>query len=348
MEGGGEYNRNSSVQAAGMSQAIPLFQHSAERVLLAPAPEPVVIADYGSSEGRNSLASITAAIRALRSRAGPGRAISVVHTDLPNNDFAALFRTLSDSPDSYVRGGAIFPSAIGQSFYEQILPSNSVTLGWSSWAVQWLSRTPAPIPDHVYPDATTDAVTRTAYDNQAADDWRTFLTHRDRELRDGGRLVVMTMASIDDGDFGLRPLMRAMIDVLTGLVKEGFISDDERRLMAIPIVGRRKVDFLAPFAERGQFAKLAVEYAELFVNEDHFWGEFERDHDASNFGARWAAFSRASVSPTLALGLKSRQKERVVEFYNRLEAGITIRLAEAPEPMRVPLVCIVMTKGSVS
>ena len=74
----------------------------------------------------------------------------MVHTDLPENDFTVLFQTLTASPKCYLRNNpAVFASAVGKSFYEQILPSNSLTLGWSSWAVQWLSRTPAVIPDHV-------------------------------------------------------------------------------------------------------------------------------------------------------------------------------------------------------
>jgi hypothetical protein len=34
------------------------------------------------------------------------------------------------------RDAAAFPSAVGRSFYQQILPSGSVTLDWSSWVVQ--------------------------------------------------------------------------------------------------------------------------------------------------------------------------------------------------------------------
>ena len=56
MEGGGGYNRRSSVQAAGLALAVPLFEQAARTVSLANAPEAIVIADYGSSEGHNSLA----------------------------------------------------------------------------------------------------------------------------------------------------------------------------------------------------------------------------------------------------------------------------------------------------
>ena len=94
MEGHGAYNRSSRVQAAGLAAAIPLLRQAAETVPLAPAPEPIVIADYGCSEGHNSLIPMREAIAALRQRAGTSRTISVVHTDLPSNDFSALFEAL--------------------------------------------------------------------------------------------------------------------------------------------------------------------------------------------------------------------------------------------------------------
>lgn len=95
MEGHGVYNRSSRVQAAGLAPAIPLLECAAQTVLLSEtADDPLVIADYGSSEGKNSLAPMTVAIRAIRERAGVERAISIVHTDLPGNDF---MRVVSDA-----------------------------------------------------------------------------------------------------------------------------------------------------------------------------------------------------------------------------------------------------------
>jgi hypothetical protein len=130
MEGRGVYNRSSRIQAAGLSPAVPLLERAAKVVSLSNAPEAIVIADYGSSEGRNSLSPMTVAIGAIRERVGPNRSISVVHTDLPGNDFSSLFETLDVDPDSYLRDDpAVFASAVGRSYYQQILPSDSVTLG---------------------------------------------------------------------------------------------------------------------------------------------------------------------------------------------------------------------------
>lgn len=48
----------------------------------------------------------------LRERTGPERAISVVHTDVPENDFTGLFATLATDPDSYAAfsHASVFPT----------------------------------------------------------------------------------------------------------------------------------------------------------------------------------------------------------------------------------------------
>jgi hypothetical protein len=322
------------------------LEQAARLVTVAAAPEAIVIADYGSSEGRNSLVPMALAIRILRDRVGPERGISVVHTDLPGNDFSSLFETLDTDTESYLYvDSATFASAVGRSFYRQILPSDSVTLGWSSWAVQWLSRTPEPIPDHLQVAYSRDPVARAAYSRQAAEDWRTFLAHRGRELRPAGRLVVLTMALSDDGDFGYRPVLGAMYEALLGLVEEGYVSLEEARRMAIPTVGRSHAELIAPFTETGCFADLSIERADVFFGEDVIWKEFERDHDADVFGARWAAFSRASVFHTLARGLSGgRDDPRAAAFIEKLEVGMAARLAAAPEPTKIPLARIALVK----
>jgi SAM dependent carboxyl methyltransferase len=102
MEGQGAYNRHAAQQAAGGAWALPLLEQAAQQVLLPPPDIPAVIVDYGSSQGKNSLRPIQAAITVLRQRLGDQLPISVVHTDLPGNDFSSLFHTLEDDQDSYL------------------------------------------------------------------------------------------------------------------------------------------------------------------------------------------------------------------------------------------------------
>jgi hypothetical protein len=338
MEGHGAYNRDSAVQAGGLAPALQMFREAAEHVALAPGTEPVVIADYGASEGRNSLAPIRAAVEVLRRRIGAARAISVVHTDLPDNDFGALFRVTATDPGSYMQGtGEVFPFVVGRSFYGQILPAGSVTLGWTSWAVQWLSRVPGPIPDQLQVAFSRDPAARAAYAAQAAADWRCFLASRAAELRPGGRLVVLTMALDDGGDFGYRPCLVAMWETLRELVAAGVVRGDEAGRMAIPTVGRSLADLLAPFGG-GRFEGLAVEQADVFFGEDRIWEDFRADRDGAAFGRRWSDFCRASVFPTLAAAIGGPDAEaRRAAFFARMADGLAARLAAAPERMKLPL-----------
>src|SRR3546814_8004128 len=100
MQGGGFYNRNSTLQAANLTSALPLLEDAA-RSIAVDGDRPLVIVDYGCSQGRNSMAPMRAAIEALRVRTGEDRAVEVVHTDLPSNDFTSLFTTLDDRSEEH-------------------------------------------------------------------------------------------------------------------------------------------------------------------------------------------------------------------------------------------------------
>jgi hypothetical protein len=347
MEGHGAYNQDSRVQAAGLRPVVALLEEAARTAPLAPASEAIVVADYGASAGRNSIQPIGAAIAELRRRIGPDRAINVVHTDLPDNDFSALFATLATEPDSYLATDrAAFALAIGRSYFGQILPTGSVSLGWSSWAIQWLSRVPALIPDQLQAIYSRDAAAREATFLQAAADWRTFLACRSRELKAGGRLVIVTMASDNNGDFGYAPLLDAMYAALRDLVGDGLVSEEEFRGMVIPTVGRSKAEFEAPFANGGRFEGLSLNHLEIFPGEDRIWTAFETNRDAGAVGAGWARFARGAVFPTLASALQGADAARQAQFYDRYEAGIAARLAKSPVKMAIPLAKMVVVKES--
>ena len=342
----GSYSAATRLQAAGLQSAIAVFEQAAAAIPVPDPPQPIVIADYGASSGHNSLLPVGAAIAELRKRTRPEHSVLVAHTDMPDNDFTALFRTLEEDPDSYLhKDQATFASAVGRSFYSQILPSNSVHLGWSSWAIQWLSRVPAVIDDHLQVAYCADTSVRAAFAKQAAHDWHEFVAFRGRELCPGGRLVVTTMAIGDDGEFGYRPLLAAMMDGLDELAADGLVTGDEVSRMCIPTVARREGDFIAPFAPSGRFERLEIAHLEVFDAEDRFWARYQADADAVAFGARWAGFARASVFPALAKGLADGAEDpRVPKLFDRLETGVAERLGSAPEQIQIPLAHVVLVK----
>jgi len=341
----GWYSASSRLKAAGLSQAIALFEQAAEVVPIPRSPRPIVIADYGAGTGHNSVLPICAAIAVLRKRTRPEHSILVTHTDLPENDFTALFRTLTADPDSYLkRDYASFASAVGRSYYSQILPSNSVNLAWSSWALQWLGRA-LPAGNHLLAAYSTDEAVRAANARQASHDWHEFVAFRGRELCPGGRLVVTTLGVDEDGELGFRPLLDAMTATLHELSRDGVISPDELAGMSIPIVGRRPKDFESPFAPSGTFEKLSIVQLETFDAEDRFWKQYQSDGKAEVFGAQWAAFLRAALFPTLATTLEDDRAEPTSPFFDKLEAGIATRLSAQPAQARIPLAQVVIEKS---
>jgi hypothetical protein len=343
--GSGDYSAGSRLQAAGLKQAIRLFEQAAAAVPIPAAPLPIVIADYGAANGHNSLLPIKAAISVLRKRTRPEQSVLVMHTDVPENDFSALFSTLREDPDSYLRHDpAAFSSAVGRSFYGQIVPSNTVTLGWSSWSVLWLSRVPAPVTDHIHASFSADEVTRSAYERRAARDWHEFVAYRGRELCPGGRAVVMTMAIAANGEFGYRPLFAALMAELAELVSRAIISTEELGSMSIPISGRRAADFATPFAPSGRLEQLTIEHLDVFDAEDRFWRQYQKDGDSKAFGAQWASFLRAAVFSSLASALQDGPAGRRAEFCDALETGLAARMAAAPAEMQIPMAQVVLHK----
>ena len=138
------------------------------------------------------MAPMRIAIAALRAKSAPGRTVTVIHTDLPSNDFASLFQALGEEPDSYMKGATgIFPSAVGRSYFKPIIAPGTVHLGWNSWTLHWLSNKPIEISDHIHPEFSENETARHAVIQQAARDWRDFIAARSSELRPGARLLCL-------------------------------------------------------------------------------------------------------------------------------------------------------------
>jgi len=347
MEGKGAYNRHAIVPAGGAALALPLWEKSVRRVEVEASDLAVVIADYGSSQGKNSMAPIQIAIKGLRHRIGSSRPICVFHIDQPSNDFNTLFEVLDADPDRYVLDDPnVFPAAIGRSFYECVLPASSVHLGWCSYAAVWLSKIPTVIPGHFKPRYSTGTV-RAEWDQQAAKDWEAFLALRARELRSGGRLVVVLLGLADDGSSRFENIMDRANEVLGEMVADGSITSEERARMVVGSHERRKGDLLAPFARDGRFQGLSVEELEVFELRDAGWADYEQDGNKEAFAEKHALFFRAIFMPSLASavdGVRSGDAEALRMFADRLETGLKRRLASEPRAMHSLVQTVVLAK----
>jgi SAM dependent carboxyl methyltransferase len=342
MEGQGAYNRYARLQANGAALAIPLLEQAVRKIEIGAENSPVVIADYGSSQGKNSMAPMRAAIGGLRERLGPKRPILVAHIDRPANDFTTLFAVLDGDPNRYsAEEPNTFSCAVGKSFYSQVLPSAYVHLGWCAYAAVWLSRLPMPIPGHFVPIAADEQV-RAAFARQAAEDWKAFLSARARELLPGGRLILVLPGADDKRITGFEEIFGCANRVLAELVEEGALSKKERARMALAVWPRTRRELLAPFEANGSFEKLSAEHYELSVMEDAGWAAYQNDGDKESLAIRHTLFFRATFLPSLATALD--RASDAAEFGTRLESALKRQLLDHPIPMRTNVQTIVLAK----
>jgi SAM dependent carboxyl methyltransferase len=342
MEGGGSYNLHARIPAGGGNLALPYLEDAARSLTVRPGTDPLVIAAYGSSQGKNSMAPMRAAIRCLRSRVGNERAVMVVHVDQHANDFNTLFDVLHNDSERYSMDDPnVFPFAIGRSFYENVFPREQVDLGWCSYAAVWLRHIPALIPGHFVSVACTGEV-RAAFDLQAADDWRLFLSLRAGELRAGGRLVVVFPGLSDEGATGFEPLFNSANEILGEMVDERVVGADERKRMVLGAYPRRRAQLLEPFGREDQFQSLSVEHCALFDLPDAAWTDYQLDGNVESLGSRHAAFFRAIFVPSLASAISDAGRR--LAFADLLEQKLKRRLCERPAPFHSFVQTMVLAK----
>lgn len=340
MKGDGFYNRHSAMQATGIAALLSLWEASCRTVAIGEGP--VTVADYGCSQGRNSMVPMRLAIKVLRSRSGPSVPIEVVHTDLPSNDFSALFEALASDPNSYMNEASdVFPSAIGRSYFEPLFPPQRVTLAWTTWALQWMSDSTIEAPDHILAGMSAEPAVISAVTQQQARDLERFLTLRSREMRPGAKLLAgftARTADVTGWEWLLGELWLTLCDMKT----EGWLSEPERKHLTIPIGLRTLAEIEQPFMQAGGFADLALDHLELFKLTDPFWEQFERTGDASAFAKHHADMTQAWCAPTIARLIGPSREPNA--FVNEMFARFEHRLSQRPRPHEPYMAAVVVSK----
>jgi hypothetical protein len=321
MAGGGYYNAHSPQQAEIAAASLDAVRRAAEAVPASVTAGTIV--DYGSSQGRNSVEPLRAIIAGLRAHR-PGTPLTVVHTDLPSNDWTTLFETAFGA-QGYLRDARdVFPMAIGRSFYERLLPDASVAMGWSGTAVLWLSRRPEVGPRNLFSSLAsgTDAERWAA---AAAADWETFLRHRSRELAPGGRLVVSSL--MDSSVYP--PYLAFLRDAVDRAADLGCITADEAAAMTVPTYLRTREEIEAPLADGA--LGLAVAAHDAFVAPDPAFAAYRRHGDRVRFGADAIAQLRGWAEPSLLAALApGRSEAERAEAGRRLFASLQSAYATDP------------------
>lgn len=216
--------------------------------------KPFTIADYGCADGGTSMPLMYACVEELRNLHGNELEIHINYEDRPENDYNSIFyyvqgllplssSYLSDFPN-------VFVSATGTSFYEQCFPSDSVNLGFSCLAIQWLRKKPCNLTRailHCYSEVPQE---RNMFAKQAEKDWEQFLLMRAKELSKGGRLaLIIGCAHGKETEDSVPALViyKLLYNVWESMEKDKIISKKDMEEMTIPEYFRTREELVKPF-----------------------------------------------------------------------------------------------------
>ncbi|MGD9923220.1 MAG: hypothetical protein AB7V13_17510, partial [Pseudorhodoplanes sp.] len=328
------YDAHSSFQARTAASVTELLQQ-ATAALAMPAGGQVMVADYGCSEGRNSMATITAALGLLAARGA--KDFIVLHNDLPTNDWNTLARNLA-SPGSYLaqysQVRALFAP---RGFFERVTLPGSVILGTSGSAAHWLSRQPPDLdmPRSLYrSDAPPSELAKIL--NQSAADWRAFLEARGEELQPGGVLLVQMLGSDGSADpvrVSAAGLLKLMNECALALVDGGEIPQDAYARYCFPVVPRTIEEATAPLT--GPLAeKLELLHCALTPVASPYQLALDKTGDVAAFAKSYTAFTRAFSESSLRDGLfrygKASADALADRFYASMEKALNARPHDYP------------------
>jgi hypothetical protein len=258
MKGGGYYSRRTRGAKDAIDGASGMLM---EAVAALPAPnpgQPVRVADFGAADGGTSKKAMHDTVAAIRARF-PQSQVVVTYTDLPSNDYSALFKNmlgLAEEPElSYLtKLTGVFVHACGVGFHRQLFPDASLDLGFSATAMHYLSEKPCEITTHVHMVG-ANGEERAAFARRAEADWINILLARARELRPGGRLVFLNFGIDEQGRYLGHTGEANMFDTYDRLWRalrdEGRITAEEYVRATFAQFYRTKEEFAAPMLPGG-------------------------------------------------------------------------------------------------
>ena len=352
MKGSGYYSKVTVSAREAIDAATPWVLEAVDRVPLDDDGPPVRVADLGCADGGTSIGLWHRVLRALRQRV-PGRAIEIVYTDLPKNDFSQLFRMLhgqTDIESYYDQIPDVYPFASATSFHQAIFPPGSLHLAFTAHASHYISKVPCPIAEHVHMVGASETE-RAAYEATGLLEWERLLALRARELVPGGRLCLMTFGIDENGHHvgytGGVSVFETFNALWRQLAGEGVISHDEYVGTNFPQVLRTTEQLTSPLHDEKSAARAAglrLENIEWRVQECPFARGFEEHRDPQRFAREYVPTLRSWSEPTFASGLSpdrspSERQAVLDEFYGRYQQLV----AKDPEGHRMDLVDSLIT-----
>lgn len=300
--------------------------------------------DMGCADGGTSLDLWRNVVKHIRTKEKAGANpsdIQVVYADQARNDFNALVKILHGLTqfDSYLSEyTSVHALQSGSSFYSPILPTNSLHLGFSATAMHWLSQKPGNIQNHIHMVGAGTA-DKQIFSQQAAADWETILLQRARELKPGGKLVLINFCIDEEGRYLGNTGGVNMFDNFNtnwqSFVDDGVISGEEYTAMTLPQYYNTVEEFCAPLQQQNSAAYqagLRLVDIETAVVPCPFAEDFKQHKDAAKFAKAYIPTIRSWNESTF-LGALSDQRpleernEIIENYYSKYQQ----QAADAPD-----------------
>lgn len=300
--------------------------------------------DMGCADGGTSLDLWRSVVKHIRSEQSPGDSaddIQIVYADQARNDFNALVKIIHGLTqfESYLHEHSdVHALQSGSSFYSPILPANSLHLGFSATAMHWLSQKPSDIKNHVHMVG-ADSVDKGLFAKQAASDWENILLQRARELKPGGKLVLINFCIDEQGRYLGNTGGVNMFDNFNtnwqNFVDDGVISGEEYTAMTLPQYYNSVDEFSTPLLQKDSAvykAGLRLVDIETAVVSCPFAEDYKQHKDATKFAKAYIPTIR-SWNESIFLGALSEQRssternEIIENYYSKYQQQV----ADAPE-----------------
>ncbi|KAJ5896004.1 uncharacterized protein N7473_005403 [Penicillium subrubescens] len=218
MQGSGVYSDHSDLQHEVMLQALPLIEKSHKN-------------KYEAAQGANSIKPFDEITKSV-----PSENLQIFLNDKPNNDFITLSSTISEWAGRFTK--APFVGMIPGNFYDQILPANSVDLGFSLASVQHLRTTRPMMDDNLQRSPNADKLLQ----EQAHKDLFQFLHHRGIETKPGGSPVLSFPSKSISGPSDLVGPTTSIFGALKLMLAEGKVSKRVLSSLNEPLYNRSMED----------------------------------------------------------------------------------------------------------
>mmetsp|Transcript_31982 Transcript_31982/g.67310 ORF Transcript_31982/g.67310 Transcript_31982/m.67310 type:complete len:344 (-) Transcript_31982:397-1428(-) len=255
------YNRTSAAQLRAHSLNSDALQAASAR--LSKREGVLRICDLGVAGGANAIHIMRRVAESL-----PGRVIEYALEALPQNDWNELVATLQSAE----LPGTVFPRFIARSFYEPLFPEGSLHLCLSYITLHWLSGRPTrPIQSGegavMANERGVNALTASAWREQAHADLTHFLSLRARELCTGGDGVFLMVSAEPCVNGWVQPPSGGasiFSEAVSRAVKSGQLTAEEAARAVVPYYLRSKAEVEAAVAAVPELELIELR-AEKFV-----------------------------------------------------------------------------------